>query len=187
MWIHYLLVQSSFLCFLKVIFSLYVGTNSINLHLGSKRLLQCNMIFMVQGKFGDFPRNFLPENMTLSKRKGVPHKQGSKFSDFSLISDLFPTPRTILEISVNLKRFFFWRGGGRGIGVHWLKMALECTICNPRSQKISGGGPPDPEIGCFISGSFNKHVHTLQSAALCTFRPFGQNPFWSLTKSREIR
>ncbi len=33
--------------------------------------------------------------------------QGSKFSDFSLISDFFPTLRTILEISVNLKRKIF--------------------------------------------------------------------------------
>ena len=45
-------------------------------------------------------------------------KQGSKCSAFSLISDFFPTPRTILEISVNLMRKDFRRGGGRGIGVH---------------------------------------------------------------------
>ena len=32
--------------------------------------------------------------------------QGTESSDFSLISDLFLTPRTILEISVNLKRNF---------------------------------------------------------------------------------
>ncbi len=38
---------------------------------------------------------------------GPEDSQGSKFSDFSLISDLFPTPRAILEISVNLKRKFF--------------------------------------------------------------------------------
>ena len=38
--------------------------------------------------------------------------QGSKFSDFSLISDFFPTPGTILEISVNLKRIFFLKGRG---------------------------------------------------------------------------
>ncbi len=33
--------------------------------------------------------------------------QGTESSDFSLISDFFPTLRTILEISVNLERIFF--------------------------------------------------------------------------------
>ncbi len=37
---------------------------------------------------------------------------GLKFSDLSLISDFFPTPRTILEISVNLKRKSFLKGTG---------------------------------------------------------------------------
>ncbi len=41
---------------------------------------------------------------------------------------------------------FFWRGGGRGIGVQWPKMTLECFICDPRSQKISGWEPPDPPL-----------------------------------------
>ena len=49
----------------------------------------------------------------------------------------FPTPRTNLETSVNLKRFFFQ---GEGVGVfeyndpkwHWNH------IFDPRSQKISG-------------------------------------------------
>ncbi len=41
--------------------------------------------------------------------------QGSKFSDFSLISDFFATPRTILEISVNLKRNFSLEGQGVGL------------------------------------------------------------------------
>ena len=37
-------------------------------------------------------------------------------------------------------------------------------------KKNSGGGPPDPlETGCFIWGSFKKHVHTLPSAALHAF------------------
>ena len=85
--------------------------------------------------------------------------QGSKFSDLSLISDFFPTLRTILEISVNMKRNYFWRGGGRGIGVQWAKIALECTVCDHRSQEDSSGGPPDPpERGCFNHGSFNKHL-----------------------------
>ena len=87
--------------------------------------------------------------------------QGSKFSDLSLISDFFPTPRTILEICVNLKRNFFWRGGGRVIGIQWPKMALECTTCDARSQKI-------------------KNVHTPQSTALHAFILFCRNPFWSL-------
>ncbi len=70
--------------------------------------------------------------------------QGTESSDLSLISDFFPPPRTILGISVNLKRNFF--GGRWGYG-YWGKMtpkALECTICGPRIQKFSGGGPPDP-------------------------------------------
>ena len=37
--------------------------------------------------------------------------QGTESSDFSLISDFFPTSRTILEISVNLKRNFFREWG----------------------------------------------------------------------------
>ncbi len=39
--------------------------------------------------------------------------QGSKFTDFSLISNFFPTPGSILEISVNLKRSFL-KGWGLG-------------------------------------------------------------------------
>ncbi len=98
--------------------------------------------------------------------------QGSKFSDF------LPTPRTILEISVNVKRFFL---RGAGIGVQWPKMALECAICDPRSQEHSGGGPPGSlKRGCSILGSFNKHMHTPPSSALRAFRLFGRNPFWSL-------
>ena len=44
--------------------------------------------------------------------------QGSKSSVLRLISDFFPTPRTILEISVNLKRNFLWWGvrGLKGLG-----------------------------------------------------------------------
>ena len=44
----------------------------------------------------------------------TPHMwiQRSKSSDFGLISDFFPTPKTILEISVNLNRNFFFEGVG---------------------------------------------------------------------------
>ncbi len=42
----------------------------------------------------------------------VSQNQGSKSSDFSLISDFFPTPRTTLEIVVNLMRIFFMKGCG---------------------------------------------------------------------------
>ncbi len=48
----------------------------------------------------------------------IPAKQGTESSDLSLISDFFPTPRTILEISVNLKRIFL-RGWGYG---YWGKI-----------------------------------------------------------------
>ena len=92
--------------------------------------------------------------------------QGSKFSDFSLISDFFPTPRTILEISVNLKRIFF---EGEGVGV------LEYS-----DLKWHWNAPfatPDPlERGCFISGSFNEHVHTPPSSALHAFQTFWSKP-----------
>ncbi len=54
-------------------------------------------------------------------------------------------------------------------------------ICDPRSQKFWKEDPHTPlGRGCFIWGSFNKHVHTPPSSALCAFRLFGQNPFWSL-------
>ncbi len=43
-----------------------------------------------------------------------PYKQGRKFSDNYLISDFFPTPRTIPEISVNLQRIFLGEEGGVG-------------------------------------------------------------------------
>ncbi len=39
---------------------------------------------------------------------------------------------------------FFWRGGGWSNGVLWPKMTLECSICDPRSQKNFWGWPPDP-------------------------------------------
>ncbi len=69
---------------------------------------------------------------------------------FSLISDFFPT------LNVNLKRKGFWRGWGKGIGGQWPKMALECTICDPKSAKKIGGGPQTPpKRGWFIWRSFS--------------------------------
>ncbi len=64
-----------------------------------------------QGVWGLAPRNFLCYTLKILL------SQGSKFSDFSLISDFFPTPRNILEIRVNLKRNFL-AGRGMGIGVN---------------------------------------------------------------------
>ncbi len=99
--------------------------------------LACDSIFdMMRAKTPPtgFLRIFLPQVY-----------QGTESSDFSLISDFFPTPRTILEIGVNLKMKFFRGGGGMGIGVKWPKKALECTICDPRIQKFSGEDPrPSP-------------------------------------------
>ena len=105
--------------------------------------------------------------------------QWSKSSDFSLISDFLPTPRTILEISRNLKRKFFWRVGGRGI---WLKqptIAPECTPWKPWSQKFSGGEPPDPPAyitSCKVSVHASLAHHYTQHCTL--FRLFLRHPFW---------
>ncbi len=101
-----------------------------------------------------------------------------KIFKLNLISDFFPTLRTILEVSVNLKRIFF---EGEGVGVleysdpkwHW-----SAPFATSESQRNYGGGPLDPpDGGCFIWGSFNKHMHTLPSSALRTFRLFSRNPF----------
>ncbi len=89
---------------------------------------------------------------------------------------------TVHDVTFSQLPGLFWRGGGWGIGVQWPKMALKCTICDPRSQRISGRGPSDPpERGWLICGSLNKHMHTPPSLALRTFRLFGRSPFWSLT------
>ncbi len=100
------------------------------------------------------------------------YKQGTESSDLSLISDFFPTPRAILEISVNLKRIFF-RGWGYG---YWGKMtqkALECTTCGPRIQKFSGEGSQTPlqkTIQFTVPLPFR--VHLPSSLALHTFQTF---------------
>ena len=47
----------------------------------------------------------------VSGRKGPCFRQGTESSDFSLISDFFPTSRAIFEISVNLKRIFLMEVG----------------------------------------------------------------------------
>ncbi len=104
--------------------------------------------------------------------------QGTESSDFSLISDFFPAPRTILEISVNLKRSFLG-GGGIGFGVlHTPQKAFECTICGTRIQKFPGGGPPDPLQETF---SFdNSSASAIEIWHYALFRLFWQNPFWHL-------
>ncbi len=79
----------------------------------------------------------------------------------------------------------WWAGRCKRCALHnttvqWPKMALGWIICDLRSQKFLGEDPPHPpERGCLILSSFNKHVHTLRSSALHTFRLFGQIPFWS--------
>ena len=88
-----------------------------------------------------------------------PLTQGTESSDLSLISDFFPTPRTILEISVNLKRNFSKRVGVWVLGLNDPKKALECTICSPRIQKFSGGGPPDPPTTYHVLLSSFKDPH----------------------------
>ena len=81
--------------------------------------------------------------------------QGTESSDLSLISDFFPTPRTILEISGNQKRKFF-RGWGyrywgkmtqKSIGMHYLR---------PSNPKIFWGRTPRPPTWNHIHlSSFN--------------------------------
>ncbi len=87
--------------------------------------------------------------------------------------------------------FFFWGVGGRGIGVQWPKMTLECIICDPRCPKISGGGPQPPlKRERFLWDSFNKHLHTLRSSALYAFwssarqTPVKMNPCTSFCNTR---
>ena len=71
-----------------------------------------------------------------------PCSQGSKFSDFSLISDFFPTPRTILDFSVNLKRKNSFEGEGVGLleysdpKWHW-----NAPFATPEARKFLGEDP----------------------------------------------
>ena len=70
--------------------------------------------------------------------------QGSKSSVLRLISDFFTTPRTILEISVNLKRKCLWGGVigvWRGLG-EWLE-----PLNFSKNQQLQGTSPPGPPPG----------------------------------------
>ncbi len=58
-----------------------------------------------------------------------------------------------------------------GIGVKWLKKALECTICSPQIQKFYGGGPPFKKP---YSSEFR--VHPPSSLTLRTFQTFLPKP-----------
>ncbi len=68
----------------------------------------------------------------------------------SLISDFFPTPRTILKISVNLMRFFFFFFffEGDGVGVLEYNMALKWQYNAPfattEAKKFLGEDPQTP-------------------------------------------
>ena len=81
------------------------------------------------------------------------HSQGSKLSDFSLISDLFPAPRTILEISVNLERNIFREGGGvKGLNKMKKVISVIQILLNmqflffycPKTPELPGALPPGP-------------------------------------------
>ena len=73
--------------------------------------------------------------------------QGTESSDLSLISDFFPTHRTILEISVNLKRIFL-RGWGYG---YWGKMTQK-YIGVHHLQPLNPKRPPckRPNLSAFL-------------------------------------
>ena len=64
-----------------------------------------------------------------------------------------------------------------GIGVKWPKKALECTICGPRIQNFSGGGPPHPPTRnhVFLS-SYNDPCPSPSSLASRTFQTFLPKP-----------
>ncbi len=65
-------------------------------------------------------------------------RQGSQFSDF------FPTPRTILEISVNLKRKFVLKGRGRGIRVQWPKWHWNTPFATREANTFLREDPQTP-------------------------------------------
>ncbi len=99
-------------------------------------------------------------------------QQGSKFSDF------FSTPRTILEISVNLMRKCFWRGRGGGIGVKWPRTAQAYTICDPWSQKIFWRKTPRPRYNSMycIGFIYNKLAFPCARSMLHVFQTFWMKP-----------
>ena len=82
-----------------------------------------------------------------------PTLQSLRCKDFKSVGNYWTIPKS--------EEKFFLKGRCRVIGVQLPKMALECTTCDSRSQKI-------------------KRVHTPQSTALRAFRLFCRNPFWSL-------
>ncbi len=106
----------------------------------------------------------MSDSHTRRKIGGLPSfwYQGSKFSDLSLISDFVPTPRTILDISVNLKRKFFLKGRGSG---YWSTVTQNGTgMHHLRPQKPKGfrGRTPRPlfkEDLLFVGHLTNTCIH----------------------------
>ena len=74
----------------------------------------------------------------------------------------------------------FFRGGGLVIGVKWPKKALECTICDPRIQKIPGGArgrAPRPLYNNLpIWVPLTIRVHPPSSLVFRTFQTFLPKP-----------
>ncbi len=110
--------------------------------------------------------------------------QGSKSSDFSLISD-FPTPRTILEISANLRRKKF--RGVKELG--WIR--------HFRFEKMSQSDGTDKPHSSLITQGSGSHIHSFErcwpvhytlpcACVYALFRLFWQNPFWYLLKPLSI-
>ena len=102
--------------------------------------------------------------------------QGTESSD-CLISDFFPTPRAILEISVNLKKIFLG-GGGMVVGVKWPKKHWNA----PPVALKSLGRAPRPPCKKPYSSQFIYHSVCIshQARRYALFRLFCQNPFWPL-------
>ncbi len=67
-----------------------------------------------------------------------------KSSDNYLISDFFPTPRTIPEISVNLQRKFL--GGGGGVWVLQVHFVGDLVLQILKLLKSSGAAPEPPSL-----------------------------------------
>ncbi len=100
--------------------------------------------------------------------------QGSKSSVLRLISGFFPTPRTILEISVNLKRKFLWGWGCRGLkalgrmawATQFLKNAWKKMPLNPHILQASCLTTEDlgrPLVPVRARYKSREHPHTFQS------------------------